>query len=382
MKRNMYKKTAVTLMFSLAATGLHTQAAVLQSTEDIEAQEAQADDIAFTEAASFLEAGVSFQFGAEAVNVQGAIKWKSSNSKVVKINAKGYAKALSAGTATITAKVKNAKARIKVSVYPSLQEISDNNDIYKNLRDGRYLFISAVQEAAGVSYASILGKAQEQPLMIRDGGSITSVFAGNLRYDYSKENKLVSIYAADDIAQRAETASQKLYETFSSEKVTDVTYKSGICYISTESNIADMTEKEQREAVGLSVGAIKKKLAVDTKSMHLTEYDYTILADEADGGFEHTISRKYTYGEEDLSAYVPEHVSIVMAAEKTRTVTLVDCQKEEPVTTVYTIPDSMPLYFVQPAETEVYTDDACTQIYEGAVKNEDGTYPSVTLYLY
>jgi uncharacterized lipoprotein YajG len=287
---------------------------------------------------------------------------------------------LPAAAKTKTKKVKalsetTAEQESKAEV-PSLSEISKANKIYRNLKKGTYTSILMTQKTGSDTYETMISKNSNGEIQtVVSSAAIHQVQKGNLEYHYSKKG-LVSIYAAEPVTSGSITCP---YRVFSNETVTEVTETKNTYRISTSADISKMTETEQKDTVGTNEGIIEKELVVDKDTLLLKKCTYTIFFDASNQDFKHVSKTTFSYNT-DPSSEIPENITAVINAEKTRTVTIVSApgtkQEEEQA---YTVPDTMPLYIRTSAE--FYQDAACTEIFEGAKKGEDGVYPSYTIYI-
>jgi hypothetical protein len=204
--------------------------------------------------------------------------------------------------------------------------------------------------------------------------AIHQVQKGNLKY--CEEDGFVSIYAAEPVTSGSISCP---YEVFSNETVTEVTETKTTYRISTSADISEMTEAEQKDIVGTKEGIIEKELVIDKDTLLLKKYTYTILFNVSNRDFKHVSKTTFSYNT-DITSEIPENITKVLNAEKTRTVTVVsapgtDEEKEQ----AYTVPDTMPLYIR--TLQELYQDAACTEKFEGAKKDQNGVYPSYTIYI-
>lgn len=340
------------------------------------AQAAEAN-IKFSKSTKLMEQGSTSVFTVKTQNTNSeSVAWKSSNPKVLKVNANGKVKAKAAGEAVITASAGKVSVTKKVTVYPSLEQISIDNHIADNLAKNTYSSISMKDQGIGYELLEVISKKENGYVKIASGSSL-QVFTGNLEYDYDCKTGMVSIFAAENLTEENPGTA---YTAFSNERITDISVEAGRYLLTTESDIAGMTQEEQKDKVGISDGIIQKELVIDKKTGLLQEYGYTILFDKEDPDYKHVSRLVFSYDEDHASEFIPEAVKLVMNAEKTRAVTIISkpgTASEEKV--VYTIPASMPLYIA--GKTTYYKDAACTEEFTQAKKNIDGTYDSYTLYI-
>lgn len=328
---------------------------------------------------NIMEQGSSYAFKAK-VN-RGKVKdiiWKSSNKNVLNISSTGKVKAKMIGQATITAKIGKASVTKKVTVYPSLNEISKKNAIAANLDAGVYSSIFIRAEGKDTDYNAVRAIAKDKSGYITiSSGSSVQLCKGNLKYSYDKEEDgLVSIYASKHLDS---SELLPVYKTFSNEKVITAFDQGDTYRISTETDIAGLTKKEQEERTGITDGMILQELVVNKKTGLLQELIYTILFDKTDPDYKYVSHEVFSYNE-DSTKLIPETINKVMNTEKTRTVTIIsgaNTAKEKKE--IYTLPDSMPLYVA--ADVIYYKDAACTQEADPVVKKEDGTYDNCLVYV-
>lgn len=325
---------------------------------------------------NMMQQGSSYAFKAKVEN--GKVKnivWKSSNKSVLNITSNGKVKAKKAGQAVITASIGNTSVTEKITVYPSLQEISKKNEIAANLDTGVYSSVSVKIKGNDYDIVKNISKDKKGYTSIVSGSSVR-VRKGNLEYFYDTENGLVSIYASENVTSGSISP---IYQVFSNEKVTKVVQEKDKYRISTETDIAGLTEEEQRNRTGRTDGIIQQELVVNKKTGLLEELFYTTFFDKNDLDFHYTSHEVFSYNE-DSTEMIPKAVQLVMDTDKTRTVTIISAagtqnEKKE----VYTLPDSMPLYV--PADVVYYQDAACTKEAEQTVKHKDGTYDSSIVYV-
>lgn len=368
MKTGKISRTAGILMLSLACTGAFFAAEMADAAEKKAA-------IAFSESTKWMEQGSSAVFHVKVSNAgEESVVWKSSNSKVLKVSANGKVKAKAVGEAVIKASLGKASVTKKVTVYPSLEQISETNDVAVNLDEGVYSTVSVRNQSQAYEWLDVCSRDGNGYLRISSGSSV-QVSKGNLDYYYSMENGIVSVFAAQTITAGGV---QIAYHPFSNEEVMAVDMKADTYKISTEADIAGMTTEEQQQKVGISDGIIQKELVIDKKTGLLQEYTYTIQFDKKDADFKHVSHLVFSYNE-NAENLIPRAVRLVMDTDKTRTVTIISSPGTVSETkNTYVLPASMPLYITGSAD--YYTDKECTRVFTKPVRHEDGTYDSYTLY--
>ncbi len=358
--------------YSMAALALCALAvSCLISSPQAEAKAKKA--LSFSKSTDILEDGAAYVFKTKTKG-KGKIVWKSSDTGVLSVTKKGKVKAKSVGVATITASLGTVTAAKEVRVYPSLQEIKEANEIYKNLRKGTYSSVAITDQTGNF--------VSEKMASVDPGGEIVTavsssgiqqVWKGNLRYFYN-EKGFISIYADTPVTSGSVSYP---YDVFSNETVTDVSAEENTYKISTETDIAKATEQEQRESIGISRGTILKTIVVDKETGLLLEYEHSIVLDEEIPDFKITSKEVFSYNENGKEL-VPEAVKTVIGAEKTRTVTVIS----KPGTTeetkqTYTLPETMPLYIA--GDITYYKDAECTEEFSHP-STDDKVYDSYTLY--
>lgn len=332
--------------------------------------------ITLLKSTNMMEQGSSYAFKAKVQN--GKVKnivWKSSNKSVLNITSNGKVKAKKAGQAVITASIGNTSVKEKIIVYPSLQEISEKNEIVTNLDTGVYSSVSVKIKGNDYDIVKNISKDKEGYTSIISGSSVR-IRKENLEYFYDTEKGLVSIYASENVTPGSILP---IYQVFSNEKVTKVVQEDKNYRIFTETDIAGLTEEEQKNRTGRTDGIIQQELVVNKKTGRLEELIYTIFFDKEDLDFHYKSHEVFSYNE-NSTEMIPKAVHLVMNTDKTRTVTIISAagtQKEKKE--VYTLPDSMPLYV--PADVVYYQDAACTKEAEPTIKHKDGTYDSSVVYV-
>jgi hypothetical protein len=228
------------------------------------------------------------------------------------------------------------------------------------------------QKTGSDTYETMISKNSNGEIQtVVSSAAIHQVQKGNLEYHCS-EKGLVSIYAAAPVTSGSITCA---YQVFSNESVTKVTETKNTYRISTSADISKMTEAEQKDIVGIDEGIIEKELVVDKDTLLLKKCTYTIFFDAANKDFKHVSKTTFSYNT-DPSSKIPENITTVINAEKTRTVTVVSAPgTEQEEKQAYTIPDTMPLYISTSAE--LYQDEACTETFEGVKKRTGWSVPKL-----
>jgi hypothetical protein len=255
--------------------------------------------ITFSKSTDTIENGKSFTFKAKVKNAKASkVVWKSSNTKVLSIQKKtGKATAKKAGKATITATIGKKLVRRTVVVSPSVSDLTDANDTYKNLKNGTItsVYCTAAGNTAGASSNlvyeeySCLDDSENMEIYRTVENSYFTYIHDGISYtiDYAAGSEVTTAEVSDDELENNNFIRYSNAELLSAEILPDNNYS--LVYMA---DIDGMTEAEQA-SVGLESGICVITVVVEPEKLLVQSYKITNYGD--DGASAATVSGAFVY---------------------------------------------------------------------------------------
>ncbi len=181
--------------------------------------------------------------------------WKSSSSSIASVNTYGKITAKKAGTATITAKIKNGEASCRVTVNKTLLTISDTSLSLE--RGDTYRLSASTSNSSAVSWKS----SKKSVAIIDDNGNVTGIKPGETTITATADGiSKTCILTVKKPTIRLSQSKIKLYRSHTAKLVATVSSHVNPTWKSNKSSVAKVDENG-------SVTAMKHGFAVITATV-------------------------------------------------------------------------------------------------------------------